>query len=492
MASVRGVLRSAVSVREAAQPERKPVTALVCEIGYRDPLALLGRLPIASGLVFLDSAAPRQVLAEWSWIGIDPFGRFVCANGRATFNGAPLEGPPLVALRRLLEKFSLPSAFARPSFCGGATGYFAYEAGGLFERLPTPKRAHDCPQIDLWFHDLGLAFNVVERRAYIVSTGLPASDPDRREKRAAARADWLAGALRRRDLPSFPAAPIEAGAWRPDMSAAEFKAKVERVRRYIGGGDIFQANLTQAFRARLPEKFDPLALYRQLRDANPAPYSALIVSPERLIVSTSPEGFLRLADGEVETRPIKGTRRRSANEREDRRLAGELVASGKDRAENVMIVDLMRNDLSRVCAPGSVIVPTLCGLESYASIHHLVSVVRGRLRRGCDALDLLAACFPGGSITGAPKIRAMEIIHELEAGPRGVYCGSIVHLGFDGALTSSIAIRTLVVEDGVASLGAGGGITLLSDPEEEYAEMQLKAERIISGLAARTPARAAS
>jgi para-aminobenzoate synthetase component 1 len=167
---------------------------------------------------------------------------------------------------------------------------------------------------------------------------------------------------------------------------------------------------------------------------------------------------------------------------EDRRLAEELLASEKDRAENIMIVDLMRNDFSRVCLPRTVEAPVLCGLESYASVHHLVSVVRGRLKPGLDALHLMAACFPGGSITGAPKIRAMEIIHELEPEPRGVYCGSIVHFGYDGSLRSNIAIRTLVVEDGVASIRAGGGITLLSDADDEYEETLVKAERMFQAL----------
>jgi para-aminobenzoate synthetase component 1 len=360
------------------------------------------------------------------------------------------------------------------------------------ERLPSPKEGHDRPEIDLWFHDLGLAFDIFERRAFIVSTGCPEESPSRRAARAAARADWLSDRLRRPASQREAPVVIPSQAWRADMDAERFKRAVERVRRYIAAGDIFQANLTQTFRARLTAGLYPLALYLQLREANPAPFAALILSPERLIASTSPEGFLSLRGRDVETRPIKGTRRRSPIEREDRRLAAELLASEKDRAENVMIADLLRNDLSRVCLPGSVAVPKLCGLESYAGIHHLVSVVRGRLRPGHDAVDLVAACFPGGSITGAPKIRAMEIIAELEAAPRGVYCGSIAHFGFDGSLASSIAIRTLVVENGVAAIGAGGGITLLSEPAEEYAEMRLKAERMRAAFLPATEARAAS
>jgi para-aminobenzoate synthetase component 1 len=279
-----------------------------------------------------------------------------------------------------------------------------------------------------------------------------------------------------------PAIHIPRERWRPNMSSENFMRVVERTRRYIAEGDIFQANLAQSFRTALPEDVDPAVLYAQLRAANPAPFGALIVTSERIVASTSPEGFLRLDGDEVETRPIKGTARRSADPDEDRRLADGLVASEKDRAENIMIVDLMRNDLSRVCLPGTVDVPALCGLESYASVHHLVSVVQGRLKPGLDALHLFAACFPGGSITGAPKIRAMQIIHELEPAPRGVYCGSIVHFGFDGSLRSNIAIRTLVAEDGFASINAGGGITLLSEATAEYAETLVKAERMLSAF----------
>jgi len=454
---------------------------LIQEIAYRDPAEALRAFPERPGVVFLDSAMRHGALGRWSWLAADPFGRFTSVGGRAFWDGAPLDGHPLAALRASLRGFAVPAAPGLP-FAGGATGTFDYEAGRLFEELPASKPAHPPrPEIDLAFHDAGIAFDLVERRAFIVSTGWPETEVQARRARAHARAAALAARLAGPPRPARPGAVIlPRRAWRPNMTPEQFKAGVERVRRYIRDGDIFQANLTQTFRATLPAGFSPLTLYGQLRAANPAPFGALIITPERLVASTSPEGFLRLAGGQVETRPIKGTRRRSADLAEDRRLAGELVASEKERAENIMIVDLMRNDLSRVCRPGSVDAPVLCGLESYAAVHHLVSVVRGELKPDFDALDLLAACFPGGSITGAPKIRAMEIIHELEPEPRGVYCGSVVHLGYDGSLASSIAIRTVGVEGGVASLGCGAGITLLSEPEAEYAETLVKAERMFA------------
>jgi para-aminobenzoate synthetase component 1 len=461
------------------------------ELDYRDPMDVLAALPMRPGLVLLDSAMPHAQLSRWSWLAADPFARFTSFDGRAYWNDAPLDGHPIKALRGLLARYCQGGSDARIPFQGGASGFFAYEAGRLFERLPAPKwPSAECPEIDLWFHDVGIAFNVVDRRAFLASTGWPEEDEARRRRRARERAEWLRDLLKAAPVRA-PNAPIviPRESWRPNLSADAFKQAVERTRRYIADGDIFQANITQAFRAAVPENFDPLVLYSQLRSANPAPFGALIVTPDRIVASTSPEGFLRLEDNAVETRPIKGTRRRSANPKEDRRLADELLASDKDRAENIMIVDLMRNDLSRVSLPGTVEVPVLCGLESYASVHHLVSVVRGRLRPGLDALNLVAACFPGGSITGAPKIRAMEIIHELEPDARGVYCGSVVHFGYDGSLRSNIAIRTLIAENNVASIHAGGGITLLSDAEDEYAETLVKAERM---FAAFEPARYAN
>jgi para-aminobenzoate synthetase component 1 len=466
-----------------------PSHPLIEEIPYRDPGEALAAMPAAPGLVLLDSAMPHPTLGRWSWLGVDPFGRFTSTAGRAQWNGVPQEEPPIEALRGVLRRFSEAAPAPDLPFAGGASGTFSYEAGSLFENLPAPKgRGQSCPEIDLYFHDVGIAFDVVDRRAFLVSTGRPEQDSWRRRARAAERAAWLR-ALLARDAAPRRNAPIliPRNAWRPNMSTEGYMGIVERTRRYIADGDIFQANLTQAFRAELPQDYEPVALYSQLRSANPAPFGAFILTPERVVASTSPEGFLLMTGGAVETRPIKGTRGRSEDPAEDARLAQELLASEKDRAENIMIVDLMRNDLSRVCLAGTVEVPVLCGLESYASVHHLVSVVRGRMKPGLDALNLIAACFPGGSITGAPKIRAMEIIHELEPEPRGLYCGAVVHFGADGSLRSNIAIRTLVVEGGVASVRAGGGITLLSDPQEEFSETLLKAERMLQAF---EPARA--
>ena len=471
-----------------------PLQPLIEEIDYRDPFDALCVVPPEPGVVLLDSAMAHPTLGRWSWLAFDPFARFTSRQGAAYWDNELLPGHAAHALRRQLARHSGVRPDPRLPLLGGASGIFAYEAGRLFERLPKPKGSgRKRPEIDLFFHDAGVAFDVVDRRAFLVSTGLPEEDSLRRGRRIYERAERLREVLRSRPVRLVrPPVAIPRDAWRPNMSSDQFMHVVDRTKEYIAAGDIFQANLTQAWHADLAHHFDPLALYGALRTANPAPFGAFIVTPDRLVASTSPEGFLLLRDGLAETRPIKGTRPRSANSAEDRRLAEELIASEKDRAENVMIVDLMRNDFSRVSMPRTVEAPVLCGLESYASVHHLVSVVKGRLKPGLDAMHLLAACFPGGSITGAPKIRAMEIIHELEPDARGVYCGSVVHFGYDGSLSSNIAIRTLVVENGVASIRAGGGITLLSDAEEEYVESLVKAERMFQALEPARLAEAAS
>jgi len=261
-----------------------------------------------------------------------------------------------------------------------------------------------------------------------------------------------------------------------------YLAAIRRAKEHIAAGDIYQVNLSQRLSA--PLATTPFDLYRRLTRTNPAPFSAYFETPEAAIVSCSPERFLQVRGREVETRPIKGTRPRGETPAEDARLAAELLASEKDRAENVMIVDLERNDLGRVCEYGSVHAPELFAVESYATVHHLVSTVRGRLHPNANAVDCLRASFPGGSITGAPKVRSMEIIEELEPTRRGVYTGAIGYLCFSGDMDLNIVIRTLVVKDGVAHFQVGGGLVADSDPDAEYQETIDKAQALASGLAA--------
>jgi len=256
----------------------------------------------------------------------------------------------------------------------------------------------------------------------------------------------------------------------------------------IEEGEVYQVNLSQRFTARTAA--EPCALYQELRRRSPAPYGAFVRAGGASVLSTSPERFLRIRpDGSIETRPIKGTRPRGSDAEADSRLARELLASEKDRAENLMIVDLLRNDLSRICEAGTIRVPELFRLESWATVHHLVSVVQGRLRQGIEIDELLAATFPCGSVTGAPKIRAMEMIGELEHVARGPYCGAIGYFGFGGDVDLSVAIRIVVLENGRAAFHAGGGIVADSDPGEEYLETVDKARAIIEALGGETVSR---
>ena len=457
---------------------------LLVEIAFQDPWQAAQRLatgahgngPAHNGLAFLDSAMSHPLLGRWSYVAAAPFGRFHVEGGQATWNGVPENEAPLKALRARLAGFAQKRLPLDAGFQGGAIGSVAYEAGRLFDRFPAPRGGTSGREMDFGFYDVVLAFDIVARRAFAISTGWPEADPARRVARARER---LADITARLLAPLPPLAPLDIAPprWVSRFTPESYQAAVARVIDYIRAGDIFQANFTQQFRAEVGA-LDPLALYDRLRRANPATFAALLVNEDRAVASSSPERFAQVAGGRVETRPIKGTVPRSVEPTLDAFRGRELAASEKDRAENVMIVDLLRNDLSRVCRPGTVLVPRLCGLETYANVHHLVSVVTGELSPGRDALDLLAASFPGGSITGAPKIRAMEIIDELEGEPRGVYCGAIGYLGFDGGMDLNIAIRTVVLEGGVARFGVGGGITVLSDPAEEYAESLTKAERL--------------
>jgi para-aminobenzoate synthetase component 1 len=355
-------------------------------------------------------------------------------------------------------------------------GFLGYEFGRRLERLPAPRR-DDLGVPDAWLgaYEWVVAWDHVQGRAWVIArreSGEAEKSADKRIRDVVRRMNGPARSPRR--APVLPDSPTR---FHSGFTRDEYLQAVERVREYILAGDIFQANLSQRFEAAWRE--EPFEFYRRLTAVNPAPFAAFFRGEGYAVASASPERFLRVdADGRVETRPIKGTRPRGETPDADRRLAEELLASEKDRAENVMIVDLLRNDLSKVCRPGSVEVPALCALQSHPTVHHLESIVTGQLEEGRTATDLLRAAFPGGSITGAPKVRAMEILAELEPVARGVYCGAIGWLGRTGAMDTSIAIRTVTLQDGRACFHAGGGIVADSDPASEYQETLDKAAGI--------------
>ena len=451
------------------------------EIAWIEPIEAAARLADLPGLSLLDSAMQHHALGRYSTLAADPFGLFHVEDGQAFWNDAAVSGPPLHALREQLAHYRCDRVAGLPPFQGGAIGVLSYEFGWALDHGPTLRRQPAGRTVHLSFYDTVVSFDHEQRRCWIVASGWPAPSIGSRQRRADTR---MASFLARLAQPPAPPQAATALGWTPDMTPIMYRAAVERVKELIRAGDIYQANIAQRFSAAVPSGADSLQLYRQLRAANPAPFAAYLRCGATTVLSSSPERLVRSVKGAVETRPIKGTVRRVADAVADAAAAQGLLASDKDRAENVMIVDLLRNDLARVCTPASVQVPVLCGLETYAGLHHLVSVVTGALRDGLDALDLIGAIFPGGSITGAPKLRAMEIIAEIEGRPRGVYCGAIGAIGFDGDMDFNIAIRTIVIEDGMATFQTGGGITILSDPNAEYEETMTKAQRMFAAFAA--------
>ena len=459
------------------------------------PVDAAARLRGLGRLTWLDSAMTTADLGRYSFLAVDPFASLTVRDGVLIWNGTPVaptsDDRPgrhaLAFLRQQLQAFPVERRTDLPPFQGGAAGYLAYEFGQLLEDLPRAA-ATGIAEAALQFYDLVLSWDHARGEAWLVSTGWPEREATARQVRAEARAEAILSQLAVAVPGPAPGAGTVALAWRTNLGAAGFEAAVRRTIAHILAGDIFQANIAERHVAALPDDFDAFAFYCRLRRLNPAPFAAWLDHGPLKVACSSPERFLKLVDGHVETRPIKGTIRRSADSEDDARLAAALLASDKDRAENVMIVDLMRSDLSRVCRPHTVAVPVLAGLESYETVHHLVSVVTGELEAGCDGLDLIAATFPGGSITGAPKIRAMAIIAEQEGVERGVYCGAIGYFGFEGSADFNIAIRTVTFAGGEAVVAAGCGITALSDPAAERREAAVKAARLFAAFEPEAPA----
>jgi para-aminobenzoate synthetase component 1 len=452
---------------------------------------------------FLDSGMDPQRLGRYSFLGSEPFLVMSSRGSEITvMRGQEREvqhGNPFDTLGKLLEAYKLDHCPAPVPFLGGAVGYFGYDLCHFVERLPsTAVDDLKLPESCFAFYDTIVAFDHLRGKAYLVATGFPETEERERLRRARMRLEemksWLcashsviAGGAKE----SGDADYVVAAASRDErqgkeirlksnFTPEEYKKAVDKVREYIASGDVFQVNLSQRFEADLG--IPPYELYKRLRTVNPAPFASYLDLPGVAIVSASPERFLKVQGDLVETRPIKGTRPRGRDSVEDERLAYELSHSAKDRAENVMIVDLERNDLGRVCCYGTVKVTELAILETFPTVFHLTSTVLGRLRRGKSNVDLLKATFPGGSITGAPKVRAMEIIDELEPTRRSVYTGSIGYLGFNEDMDINIVIRTFLIKGGRACFQVGGGIIYDSVPEAEYVETLDKARALIRAL----------
>ncbi len=424
--------------------------AMLLDSGH--PYCDYGRFDIAV-------AEPRATILSWGEISA------IDTGGQRQWR----QGDPLALVREWLGP---PRAsHGELPFCGGALGYWGYELGHPLTKHRAREQDQGClPDMAIGLYDWAIVTDHLQRACYLVDQGLSQAERSRLLERLAHSEP---SARTGRD----PLRPR--GEFQQSLNREQYHHAFKRIRHYLREGDCYQVNLAIEFAAAA--QGDGWQAYQALRQRNAAPFGAYLRLPQGEILSCSPERFLRLqSDGSVETRPIKGTRPRvPAHPERDAAQARELGHSAKDRAENLMIVDLLRNDLGKCCQPGSIEVPELFAIESFATVHHLVSTVRGSLRPRQDAIDLLRAAFPGGSITGAPKRRAMEIIHELEPVPRSVYCGSIGYIGYDGAMDSNIAIRTATYRDQTLRLWAGGGVVIDSQAEAEYAEAFAKAQAFI-------------
>ncbi len=460
------------------------ITPLVQEISYQDPLRVFSLFAGQSGAVFLDSAQKRESCGRYSFIALDPFQTLSSKNGAIQLGGHLTQGNPFMLLEEQLALFPLERLPNLPLFQGGVAGYFGYDLCQHLEKI-TPRQSDDMqfPDLLLGFYDLVIGFDLDAERAWIFSSGLPVMEKEARESRAKKRLQWLQTQLAGEQscaLSSDTACDLKA--IQSNFTSLNYQDAVRKVRDYILAGDIFEANISQRFQVDLPSSLTSFELYQRLRLLNPAPFAAYLNFEEVVIASASPERFLQLQEQAVEARPIKGTRPRGKTKESDQAFAHALLNSEKDHAENVMIVDLLRNDLSRVCKDHSVQVTQLCGLESYATVHHLVSVVTGVLQNDADAVDLLRAAFPGGSITGAPKVRAMEIIAEIEPHCRGPYCGSVGYINFNGDMDTSIIIRTFAIHHNKLTFQAGGAVVADSDPLSEYEETLTKIRALQTAL----------
>lgn len=452
---------------------------LCTELPYpEDSAKLFTKLRSHHWPVILDSANTSGENGRYDILSADPFITLETwgektliseKNGNRTSEQDPFE---------LLESLLSPMHQSQTSlpFCGGAIGYFAYDLGRRIESLPAlALDAEGIPEMAVGIYDWAVITDHKLKRCWLASFGL---DPH-------THTIWpdLVEILSS-DTPSEPASFTVDGKLTSNLTEAAYKQAFDKIKHYITEGDCYQVNLAKRF--EVEASGDAWLAYQRLRSQNAAPFSAFFNPGNVSVMSSSPERLLQVQQDHVETKPIKGTRPRDlTNPDRDKQLAADLQESLKDRAENLMIVDLLRNDLGKVCKPGSINVPKPFALESFATVHHLVSTITGKLAADKTSVSLLRACFPGGSITGAPKLRAMEIIEELEPNRRGVYCGSLGYIGFDGNMDTNITIRTLVYSNNRLRFWAGGGIVADSEVESEHQEVHDKAAamfRLVDGL----------
>ncbi len=458
-----------------------------CELpaDLETPISALLKLRGAGEAFLLESVEGGERIGRFSFLGAGPMVSVVSRGTEITVrrNGQYeiIRGDVLEVTRALLQSYRAVPDPSLPRFSGGAVGYFGYDLVRGWEHLPArPPDDLGLPVCYLVVADTVVIFDHVRHTMKIVANALVDSDGSAAYRTAVEKVEGLYERLRAPLVPANGAGGVQP-VLDTGMPVASFLGAVERAKEYIRAGDIFQVVLSRRFSAAVPG-VDPLDIYRALRTVNPSPYMFFLDFEGVKIIGASPELLVRLEGQEVETRPLAGTRPRGATDDEDLALQAALLADEKERAEHVMLVDLGRNDLGRVCEYGSVRVPELMSIERFSHVMHIVSDVRGRLRAGLDAIDVLRACFPAGTLTGAPKVRAMEIIDELEPLARGPYAGAVGYLGFSGNMDTAITIRTIVVAGERAYVQAGAGIVADSVPEREYVETVNKAKALVRAI----------
>jgi anthranilate synthase component 1 len=456
---------------------------------FETPLSAFKKIDMPGYSFLLESVEGGERLARYSMLGSDPSlvfsskGRKITIKEKARSKSFVTDSDPIDELKKLLERYRFVSVKGLPRFCGGLVGFFGYDIVRFIERLPEKNSDdRDLPDSVFMLTDSLLIFDHVDHKIKIVSnvhiTGDASAAYDKAVKKIDSIAARLKGALpkntKRRAIAK------QAEAIRSNFTKKEYEAVVKKTKEYIKKGDIIQAVPSQ--RLSLKIACEPFEIYRALRSINPSPYMYYLKFGDFYLVGSSPEIMVRCENGLVEVRPIAGTRRRGSCDKEDEALVKDLLSDPKERAEHIMLVDLGRNDIGRVCEYRSVKVSELMTIEKYSHVMHIVSDVSGRLRKDKDAFDVLRATFPAGTVTGAPKVRAMEIIEELENVRRGPYAGSVGYFSFSGNLDTCITIRTIVIKGDTAYVQAGGGVVADSKPEQEYQETLNKARALVKAI----------
>lgn len=456
-------------------------------VDMETPISIFKKVCREDRCYLLESVEGGENLARYSFMGLEPFLEYTCKDGLGEIRDdtgiRTMNGPPLDILEEIMVRFNAPKLEQLPRFYGGAVGYFGYDLIRYVEELPRITVDDlELPDCHFILTRVVLIFDHVKHKMKIVVNTCPGDHPETSYNEAKSLIKSLAKRIQDHNFTPVAGSPqkLPAANFTSNISKQDFLVKVQQAKEYIKAGDIFQVVLSQRLQTPLPG--EPLDIYRNLRALNPAPYLYYLNFAETVIIGSSPEMLIRVEDGMVQNCPIAGTRPRGRNRQEDREMEAELLRDEKEKAEHLMLVDLGRNDLGRVCDYGSIEVKDFMDIERYSHVMHIVSTVQGQLSPDKTGFDALKACFPAGTLSGAPKIRAMEIIEELEPTRRGIYGGAIGYFGFTGNMDTCITIRTILVHKGMTYVQAGAGIVADSDPEREYDETINKAGALMETL----------